>query len=937
MTLGSGSESCSAFCACWSRRLTFTAFVFIGGLFFLAMVYGAWIAPTAALLLALPVASVFSDFAYLVNETYYDTGLFAASMFSMALPFAVFLARLFADECWSALSYHPGNVVTAMCGGTSQDVPTLWLGKHVQGVPTYAGRRLLRGMQLNKGPLSLGAFVLSWAMFALLQIITLFLYILWVFLLFPIWLPVLLAGYFFYQTKVLALRRTQNAWIGLWSMNYAQLVRDVPVEESVDYVWLLESISADILLRALPQLFIQYWNNTRRQQWSMLGQISFLITAVLVIFYFLYKLLALCFPSLRPEGELDEEEDEDDEEETAHGSPGSHTPRRLSVVSRHRRNPSSEHGLEMTDLYPDDAANQQLVAKIASDVKYLTAKFESADKELWLLLVGDQPDLRAVTLMRAYGLVKPKGLTRCSDHNLQQLRALIAGVSKEEQAEPENKLRGAHFDRLCVKMREENPEVGIVGMVKGAVAYVSGRRDGDTIPPPQSGLFSYLVPMLVRSDSRAAVAIRQKSRNLNLRELGDLDENDKGDGGGEDSPDSSAPVSFVDFLAECAVNWWQARAQGFTLFSANARWIFYGEADAPEGSEGAAPGVRGVLVRLSGSSERALVALQTMCVEAYAAVVRVVAASPEGDQGTVMDVMGHAAGTCYRAVAHATQVCAATAVYLLGRLCTMIVAGVGAACGGLWYILHGDPSDEAEPSDPWSTRLLLLAEGTMSAIVVACFSLRWIVMGDDEHAAGEEGEVQGIEGVGIRLYGASLRTAASLWEYCVWGASACVAGIIAAPAFARRCWNGDPQAGSQDPTEGSAPGLRGVCVRIAGSSSRGAAAIGEASLTAAEFIRNTAAACTAGREGEDVPPMHIRALSAVAGAGRAAQAQATSAVHACAAGASACVRRPTGDGAEGRDRTVPGSGAEEDDRETAYERFRRLSNEASELFLSFFG
>jgi hypothetical protein len=934
------------------------------------MVYGAWTMPSAALLLALPVASVFADFAYLVNETYFDTGLFAASMFSMALPFSVFLARLFADESWSALAYHPGNAITAMCGGTARDVPTIWLGKHVQGVPTYAGRRLLRGMQLNNGPLSLGAFVMAWAMFALLQVFTLFLYLLWVFLLFPLWLPNLIIGYFFYQTKVLALRRTQNAWVGLWSMNYGQLFSEVPAEESFDYVWFVESLSADVFLRALPQLFIQYWNNTHRQQWSMLGQISFLITVVLVVAYFLYKLLALCFPSLQPESEFDDEEEQ--EEETVHGSPGSRASRRSSTTSRNaRRHRSSEHGLEMTDLYPNDVDNQQVVASIASDVKSLTKKFDSADKELWLLLVGDQKDLRAVTLMRAYGLVRPKDLARSSDHNLQQLRALIAGVTKEEQAEPENKLRGAHFDRLCVQMREDNPEGGIVAMVKGAVAYVSGKRSGDTaatLPPSQTGMLSYLVPMLVRSDSKAAVAIRQRSRRLDLRQLGDLDEGSQEGRDGDDSPGEGASVSFTDFFAAAVSSWWQARVLGFSLFLANSRWIIYGEADAPEGSEGAAPGAGGVLVRISGSTSRAAAALQASCVGAYVSFVSAFAASPEGEQrnvsgGPILFRVAYTGGIVCRTMIRAAQAVAAGAMTLAVILCAGLGTGVSGACSGVWWILRGDAPQEAEPSEdaiPWSARPRLLAEAALAAVVGAYLNLRWIALGNEGNVTGEAGEVEGLEGVGTRLYGSSLRAAAAAWEGCVWAMSACYAGLLAAPAFARRCWNGDPEAGAPEQEEGSALGLRGVCIRISGSTSRCGAAIGETCAGAARSVSSSAAACIARREGEEegtgeaaeVPPMHVRALSAVAGAGRAVQTQVVGSVQSCATRGRACMGgtagREAGEataeaaveaGVEGGTRTAERAGNPDapDDDETAYERFRRLSNEAFELFLSFFG
>lgn len=551
-TLDAGQSECAAFCACWSRRQSFTAFVFIGGLFFFAALYGSMLEWRVVLMLVLPVTNMFSDFAYLTTETFMDTTFWLASLLCMVLPFSVFLARLCADGSWSALSYHPGNLLGALCGRGRETMPTIWLGRSIEGVPTYAGKKLLPRMLVNDGAMQLVLFGMYWVFLFVLQALTLVFYLLWVGVFFPLWLPVLVLGYFYYQTKVLSLRRSRDMWLGLWSGDRTRLWSP---RSGVDYQWLLESITAEALLQSLPQAYIQYTNNVRRGQWSILGLISFGSSVLMVIFFLLYRVAAFCNPKLLPK--KDDDDDPTPGKQYGDTPPGTPYPRPPSL-----RTPRGE--VEMTPVGRD-----QHVQRALSSVSTLSEKVftDTPEEQLWLLLLSNQRDLKMATLMRAYGLTTPQALIKSSGFTLDTLKKAL----KNSPGTVASDLK--LFDKLCVDMQEKYPDGALTKMVKGAVAFASGASmrstAGDAAPEKQGGMLAFLIPFLVRSEPKEPTAT-------------------EGDNGGEGEAGAKAASAdlaeftvgeFILLMEPC----WGPVHRFFAGLRGDALWLWYGPgAEGPE-------------------------------------------------------------------------------------------------------------------------------------------------------------------------------------------------------------------------------------------------------------------------------------------------------------------------------------------------------------------
>ena len=510
-----------------------------------------------------------------------------------------------------------------MCGRRHTDMPTLWLGKSIEGIPTYAGKKILRPMQNNNDPSALLLFMLCWLLLYLLQFITLLLYGIWVFLFFPLWLPLLIIGYFYYQTKVLALKRTQNLWISIWKGDRSRFwtIESDNTSNDIDYHWLLESICAEVFLEALPQIFIQYSNNMRRGQWSILAMVSFFTSLAMVLLYIFYQIISYCYPKLRPQLQ----------QVVVPTSPPNSPRTRIPN--------NSEHGLELTSIYSQEddfiPDRKEGIISLSDQVSALTNKFQGPEQELWMLLISNQKDLRMATLLRAYGLVKPKQLIRCSDHALTQLRALLLlETSNNIRDSEEIKQLGLHFDLLCVKMHDTYPDSRIMGMVKGVVAFASGKRTttttnktegGETASPevstaPGARLYNLIVPLLVRNDSNAAALIRQSSQGLNDDALRDLNEEEVGEGESNTAPQTDG-VELIDIVTAAGVRCWIAITIPVLALCAGVAWIIWGDSTTLHDAEGPPEGVYGAWARLSSTTADIMTSIWEGCTYIYSVAV----------------------------------------------------------------------------------------------------------------------------------------------------------------------------------------------------------------------------------------------------------------------------------------------------------------------------
>lgn len=218
----------------------------------------------------------------------------------------------------------------------------------------------------------------------------------------------------------------------------------------------------------------------------------------MVLLYIFYQIISYCYPKLRPQLQ----------QVVIPTSPPNSPRSRISN--------NSEHGLELTSIYSQEddfiPDRKEGIISLSDQVSALTNKFQGPEQELWMLLISNQKDLRMATLLRAYGLVKPKQLIRCSDHALTQLRALL--LLETSNNSEEIKQLALHFDLLCVKMHDTYPDSRIMGIVKGVVAFASGKRTtttnktegGETTSPevstaPGARLYNLIVPLLLRNDS----------------------------------------------------------------------------------------------------------------------------------------------------------------------------------------------------------------------------------------------------------------------------------------------------------------------------------------------------------------------------------------------------------------------------------------------------
>jgi hypothetical protein len=233
-------------------------------------------------LVLLPTIDVASDSMYFSYQIFYDMSAFVSCGVLLFLPICLFLHELLVE-----MQAFPNPVCR-------QHVYHLWWLGREGGYPTVNGKKVVWAFDAHDNVVKVLIYWVSWVLIVLYQLVYACPLYLLTFVDLMYHMPMILLGYFLYQTKTLAMNCVFNRYMALWlGSGNEKLLKKLtkPTNVVFDFALFNKSLLAEFVTETFPQLIVQSYNNSYTNQWASLLNVVSAVASVIIFINGLWRML----------------------------------------------------------------------------------------------------------------------------------------------------------------------------------------------------------------------------------------------------------------------------------------------------------------------------------------------------------------------------------------------------------------------------------------------------------------------------------------------------------------------------------------------------------------------------------------------------------------------------------------------------------------------